>query len=146
MRFVRSCPRWGRPAAAAAEMALILPILTVLTLAAVDFSRALYAAIIVTGCAHNGALYACDPATQSQSPYANLTEAVQADAAPLSPLPTVGPLKYCATPNGTYSTAPLTTGYIEVTVRWTFTTIGTYPGIPQTTTLSRSVRMRIIPT
>ena len=143
--LTRRNDRRARTGVAAAELALLIPILAYLLMAVIDFARLSFNSITITTCAHNGAIWACDPSTQSQSPYKTLTAAAQADAANLSPLPDVDPLKYCATPDGTYTTTVRTTGYIEVTVNWTFKTLVAYPGIPSTSKLSRFVRMRILP-
>jgi Flp pilus assembly protein TadG len=142
--------RGSRRAAAAAELALLLPVLTFLLVATIDLGRVFYAYTTITNCARNGALYACDPSTQSQSPYASVTAAAQADAGNLSPLPTVDAPTYSPTYNGTYSTTYVSSGanqsqYVKVTVHWAFTTTVTYPGIPRTTTLSRTVCMRLLP-
>jgi len=143
---IRSRGRRDRPrrGAAATELALLLPVMTFIVLATTDFARVFYYSSILTNCACNGALYACDPATRTLSPYADVTAAAPADASNLSPAPTVDAPTYSATANGTYSTTPVTNGYVRVNVNWTFTTIITYPGIPPTMTLSRSVRMRMI--
>jgi hypothetical protein len=127
-------------------LALLLPVLFFLALATIDFGRLFYATCILSTCARNGALYASDPGiAQAESPYASVTSAAQADASNLSPLPTVDTPVYCATINGTYSSTPLADGYVQVTVHWTFTTIITYPGIPHTMSLSRTARMRLLP-
>jgi Flp pilus assembly protein TadG len=147
---MRYCPkqRRKRRAVAAAELALLLPVLTVLLAAAVDLGRLFYAYDTVTNCARNGALWACNPSTNgtvspSQSPYATVTAAATADASNLSPTPTVDAPKYSATATGTYSTTYLSSGYVQVTVRWTFTPLLNYPGIP--TKLSSTVTMRMMP-
>src|SRR5262249_3064330 len=58
-----------RRAAAAVELAVLLPFLMFLFVIAVDWSRVFYASVIVSNCARNGALSACDPTTQASSPY-----------------------------------------------------------------------------
>ena len=60
--------------------------------------------------------------------------AATADAGSLSPTPTVSSSNY----TDTYGNACVT-----VTVSYTFTTFVNYPGIPHTSTLSRSVSMPI---
>jgi Flp pilus assembly protein TadG len=135
--------RGSRRATAATELALLLPVLVVPLVASIDLAKLFYADVTINSCARNGALYASNPAAQAQSPYANVTAAATADASTLSPAPTVDAPTYCATLNGTYSSTPLTSGYVKVTVKWNVTTLFTYPGIP--TQLSRSVTMRIIP-
>src|SRR5262245_4255366 len=138
--------REARRGAALAEMAIVLPILLFLMVAIIDYARLSYQLTTITTCARNGALWASDPASQAQSPYANLTAAARADATNLSTQPTVDAPMYSATAAGPYtSTTPISNGYVEVTVRWTFTTLITYPGIPHTKDLVRSVRMRMLP-
>jgi hypothetical protein len=132
---------------AATEMALLLPLFAFLLVAVTDFARLFYSYATITTCARNGAIYASSNATaQAQSPYATVTAAAQADASNLSPLPTVDSPQYSSTYNGTYSGAkPSGDGYVQVTVHWTFTTIVTYPGIPSSMNLSRTVTMRLLP-
>jgi Flp pilus assembly protein TadG len=139
--------RASRTGVAAAELALLLSVLLLLMVAVVDFARVAYAYTTLGTCAENGALWACEPTkVQQQSPYASATAAAQADASNLSPLPTVDALQYSTTYNGTYSgTKPTGDGYVKVTVHWTFTTLVSWPGIPQTTNLSRTVTMRLLP-
>jgi Flp pilus assembly protein TadG len=135
-----------RTGVAAAELALLLPVLCLLLVAAVDFARLYYAYTTITNCAENAALWATNPysngtITPSQTPYASAAAAGQADAYGLSPLPTVA-VAYSSTVNGTYSSTRLTRGYVKVTVTWTFTPITHYLSYP--TTLSRTVYMRIL--
>src|SRR5262245_10522284 len=117
MRYRRN-DRGARRAAAAAELAILLPALALLMIAAVDFGRCFYAYNTITTCARNGALWACDSNNLTQSPYASLTAAAQADATNLSPLPTVDSATYSSTAGGTYGSTPLSTGYVKVTVHW----------------------------
>jgi len=141
--------RGSRRAVAATELAVLLPALSLLLVAAIDFARLFYSYDTITTCARNGALWACRPSTNpafgtvtSSYPYANVTAAATADASNLSPTPTVD-LKYSSTVNGTYGSTPLTTGYVQVTVTWQVQTLFRYPGLP--TQLSRKVIMRILP-
>src|SRR5262245_3930510 len=101
--------RRPRRAAAAAEMAVLLPILAFFVVAAADFARAFYHASILTNCARAGALYACDPGSQSKSRYASVTAAALAEASGLSPAPTVVAM-YGTSPTGPFNlTSPHTT-------------------------------------
>jgi Flp pilus assembly protein TadG len=138
--------RGSRTGAAAAELALLLPVLCLLLVAAADFARVFYAYTTITNCAENAALWATNPYSNgtkaSQTPYASASAAAQADASGLSPSPTVV-VAYSSTLNGTYNSTPLTSGYVKVTVTWTFTPITHYISYP--TTLSRTVYMRIVP-
>jgi len=126
-----------RRAAAAVELAILLPFLMFMFVIAVDWSRVFYDSVIVTNCARNGALYACDPTTQANSPYHNVTEAALADASNLSPQPTVDPPTFGKDANGS--------DYVEVTVTHQFQTVTNFPGVPKTTTLVRTVRMNVLP-
>jgi Flp pilus assembly protein TadG len=139
--------RKARRGMAATELAMLLLPLTFLLVATLDFGRLFYSYVTITNCARNGAIYASSSSTvQAQSPYGSVTAAAQADASNLSPLPTVDSPTYSTTYNGTYSsTKPSGDGYVRVTVHWTFNTIVTYPGIPNTMALSRTVTMRLIP-
>src|SRR5688572_33369045 len=83
-RFVS--PRRG---AAVVELALLLPLLVFLFLVAADFARVFYYSLTLTNCARAGALYASDPATMLESPYPNVQAAALADAANITPKPTI---------------------------------------------------------
>jgi Flp pilus assembly protein TadG len=134
--MVRSNPRRGRErqGAAAVELALLLPLLAFLMVLAVDFARLFYFSLTVMNCARNGAVYGCDPTTAMQSPYKSVTEAALADAANLSPAPTVTS-QILADSDGTH---------IEVTVTYQFNTITSYPGVPASMNLTRTCKMRMI--
>jgi|SRR5579875_1769243 len=123
-----------RRGASAVELALLLPVLSLLFLFTTDFARVYYHYSIVTNCARNGALYASDPTAPLESPYANVTDAALADASNLSPQPTVT------------STTSADRSSVQVTVVYPFTTITNYPGIPNPINLTRTVQMRIAPT
>jgi Flp pilus assembly protein TadG len=127
----------ARRGAAAAELALLLPFLMFLFVIAVDWARVFYDAITVENCARNGALYGADPVAAAQSPYQNIEEATLADASHLSPAPQV---------SNTSGTDAEGHSYVEVTVEHTFHTITKYPGVPDSVTLKRTVRMRVAPT
>lgn len=125
-----------RRGAACVEMALVAPLLTFLFVIAVDFARVFHHTQLLASCARNGALFQCDPLTASESPYKSAEEAAQADAASLTPAPKV------AVANGTDTQGH---NYVEVTVTHPFRTVVNYPGVPEEITLSRTVRMRVLP-
>jgi Flp pilus assembly protein TadG len=125
-----------RSASSAVELALVLPFIALLFLITVDFARLYYHYTIVTNCARNGALYASDPTTANESPYASLQAAAQADAPDLNPQPSV---------TSTSGTDGSNNAYVEVTVVYPFTTISTYPGLSNPINLTRTVRMRVAP-
>lgn len=130
---MRPCLR-RRRGASAVELALMLPILSLLFVLAVDFARLYYHYSIVTNCARNGALYASDPTNASESPYGNVTAAALADASNLTPPPTV-------TVNPPNYFDPSVTS-VQVTVTYPFTTICNYPGLSNPINLTRIVQMR----
>ena len=117
------------------ELAVLLPFLCFLLIIAVDFARIFYFSLTVTNCARNGAAYG------SQSPtYAvdtsGITTAATMDAGNLnSTLMTVSSKTDSATPPT----------YVDVTVSYPFTTITSFPGITSRTTLTRTVRMLVVP-
>jgi Flp pilus assembly protein TadG len=128
-----------RPGSSAVELALLLPLLGMLFLVTVDFARLYYHYTIITNCARNGALYASDPVAAAESPYLTLQAAAQADAKlnNLNPLPSV---------NSTNGTDSAGNPYVEVTVSYSFATISNYPGLSNPINLTRTVRMRVVPT
>jgi Flp pilus assembly protein TadG len=140
--FVNSQSRPGkgsnrRRAAATAELAILLPLLAFLFVIAVDYARVFYYSLTVENCARNGALYGSDPVAASQSPYTSISQAALADAANLQPQPTV------TSTNGSDSAG---NPYVEVTVAWQFASLTNFPGVPNSTNLARTVRMRVAAT
>jgi hypothetical protein len=122
---------------AATELAVLVPLLAVLFVIVVDYSRIFYYAVVIENCARNGALWASDPYSGVVSPYPDITTAALADAPGITPTPNV------TQNNGTDAS----TGYpyVECTVTYTFTTVSNFPLIPSSTTLTRTVRMYITP-
>jgi len=123
-----------RCGAAVVELAVLLPLLAFLFVIAVDFARVYYYSVTLTNSARAGALYASDPSTMAESPFANVTEAALADATNITPTPTV------TSTNGVDASGK---AYAEVSVAYTFTTITGLPGVPNQVNLVRTVRMNI---
>lgn len=125
----------ARRAAATAELAILLPFLGLLFVGASDYSRIFYYSITVENCARNGALYGCANQTQ-----ANDTSGIQTvgkkDATDM------GSSNLSITSSTDSSTAPT---YVDVKASYTFVTLITYPFIPSSVTLQRTVRMRVVP-
>jgi Flp pilus assembly protein TadG len=117
-------------------LAILLPLLLFLFVIAIDYGRIFYFSLSVENCARSGAIYGSDPIAAAQSPYSSIQQAALAEAADLTPQPTVTSTK------GTDSAG---NPYVEVTAVWQFQTLTNYPGVPGTT-LSRTVRMRVAPT
>jgi Flp pilus assembly protein TadG len=124
--------RGKRRAAAAAEFALVAPLLLFTTLIATDFARVFYYYVAINSCGRSGALYGCQNPTNAANTGAIQT-AAKADAVGLSPTPGVS--------SSTNTASGVT--YVAVTVTYSFTTLVTYPGIAHTTNLSRTVQMRV---
>jgi Flp pilus assembly protein TadG len=121
-----------RRGAAVVELAVLLPLLSLLFVIAVDFSRAFYFSLTLQNCARAGAIYASDPFVAGESPFASAEEAALADASNLSPEPAITTVNG-ADPNGR--------SFVEVTATYRYQTILQFPGIPSEMDLSRSVRM-----
>jgi Flp pilus assembly protein TadG len=136
-RFAFSPGFRTRRAAAALELAILLPLITFLFLLAVDFARIFYYSHVIENCARKGALYASDPKAPSFQLYANVQQAaLDSDAASLNPQPTV---------TSTSGTDAAGNPFISVTVTWQFQTVTGFPGLPNPVTLSRTVQMRSAP-
>jgi Flp pilus assembly protein TadG len=161
MRHPRTHDRAGgrrgrRRAVATVELALLLPFLCFLFVAAVDFARVFFFAVTLENCARNGAYYASNYPNSSYLyndyyGYTSLSDAVLRDAGNLmdpnnpasNPTYTVG---YDTDPNGTFSgSTPSAGGYVKVTVTWTFNSLTNYPGIPASVNLARSSVMQVAP-
>jgi Flp pilus assembly protein TadG len=123
--------------AAAVEFAILLPLLALLLVGIVDFSRLFYHHTIITNCARNGALYASDRTAEIDSPHynpadreASIRAAARADAVGLVPEPMV--------------TFVETGTNVAVTVTYQFNMITGYLGFGSVT-LIRTVRMNHAP-
>ncbi len=120
------------------EFGLMLPILVLLVLGAIDFGRVFFAYVSVTNGARNGADYAafhCSPSCDEDG----IRNAVVADT---SDLPNASPTNPAVTVT--------TDGWfgpdhrrVDVTVTYTFSTIFSWPGIPDSIDVARTVTARI---
>jgi Flp pilus assembly protein TadG len=117
---------------AAVELAVLLPLLAVLLVIAVDWARVFYYSLTITNCARNGAIYASDPYATVNSQYPDITTAALADAPNITPTPTV------TSATGTDSNGY---NYVDCTVTYSFSTVSNFPLIPQTTQITRTVRV-----
>jgi Flp pilus assembly protein TadG len=147
-RRTRSGRRWSASGQAMVEMALALPVLALLLLAASDFARLYYADIEVANAARAGAQYGSQSVITAAD-YSGMRAAAMADGSNLTGLGATAsqctcmttsnvpacPATYCATnPNATY---------VEVDTTSTFHTAITYPGIPSTVTLGGKAVMMV---
>jgi Flp pilus assembly protein TadG len=125
-----------RRAAAAVEMAIVLPFVALLFMVAVDFCRVFHCTQTVQGCAHTAALYAGGAAQPPPNISADdaARQAAIADGAVLEP-----PLKaddVAITRDGTA---------VTVTVTYQFSTFLPYPGLPQLLTVVRTEQLPVAP-
>jgi Flp pilus assembly protein TadG len=124
-----------RAGAAVVELALLLPLIVFLFVIGVDFARVFFHHITVTNAARSGAMYGAQDPTQAQDTI-GIRDAALADAKDLSPAPEV---------KSAVGTDELGNPCINVTVNWTFQTASSFPIVPNTVNLSRTVQMRIAP-
>ena len=129
-----------RRAVAALELAILLPFLAFLFVICLDFGRLFYHSLTIANCARNGALWASDPVTRSQSPYATVQDAALADASSLRPA-LVG--SNVSSASGTDANGD---PFVTVTVTYAFHTITNFPGVASQWDLTRTVQMRTVPT
>jgi len=143
MRFAQTPRRRNgraRPAAAAAELVVLLPVLLLLVLGALDFGRFAYTYIAVTNAARAGAGYG------SANPYTTATFATwqanvqQAVADELNGVPGFNAAQLAVTTNVVSEAGGL--WRVEVQASYPFQTLIPWVGIPQNLTLQRQVVQR----
>jgi Flp pilus assembly protein TadG len=120
------------------ELALLMTPLPILVVLAVDTARMLYAYNVITNCARNGALYACDSTAAANSPYSNYQQAAMADGGSLNPA--LSSSKITLT-NGTDASG----SYVAVKVAYDFPVLCTSYFGGSTFTMSQTVTMRVAP-
>jgi Flp pilus assembly protein TadG len=132
---MRSRIAGGRQAAATVELAILLPFLATLLIITIDFCRVFYFCVIVAGCAEDGALYGSrDPSSALNT--AGIKSAAEQDGTDIG----------IADSNVTVSTDSTTNPKtVTVTVTYSFTRLLSFPGIPLTTSITRSSTMLVVP-
>ncbi len=120
----------ARRGAAAVEFAVLAPFLVFMMVIAVDWARVFYYTVTINDCARNGALFMYDSTGTTLSPYADYKQAALAGT-DLSPTPTVS----------SNSGSGMNGDWVEVTVSYPFKTLTNFPGVPQNTTVARTIRM-----
>jgi len=132
-----------RQGAAAVELAICLPFLCFLFVIAIDYARIFYYGMTLENAARSGAYYASNyPGIYG---YTSAQQSALGETTNLSPTPTVT-VMYSNSVGGPYNNpAPISNGYVEVSVIWTFKTITTYSGVPKETNLTRRCRMKVAP-
>ena len=117
------------------EMALLAPLLLFMLMVTVDFARAYSAYIEIGNAARAGAIHGSRSSSNADNASA-VRDAALADS----------PDIFGAIPSVSSSTQIDSDGFeqITVTVDFTFETLISFPGIPDSIDLSRSVQMRIV--
>jgi Flp pilus assembly protein TadG len=131
-----------RRGAAALELALLLPVLIVLFVAALDFCRVFHHDIMVYNCARHAANWESEPTSQLEAWHSSSTAAAHADF--------FDPVVPGATPSVIVADTTLAGGEPakQVTVSWPFTTITPLPFLSSSFTsinVSRTVTFRVCP-
>jgi Flp pilus assembly protein TadG len=132
----------GRRAIAATEFALALPVLLLLMIGAVDFGRFAYSHVTLTNAVRAGTGYG------SVNPYTTATLATwkanvkQAVVDEMSTMSGFNSSLLTVTVTNDTTGEPSGGWRVQVVASYPFTTLITWPGIPSTTTMQRSVAMR----
>jgi Flp pilus assembly protein TadG len=141
-RSVAVRPRLVRRGVAATELGLILPLLTILALGCVDFGRFAYTYIAVTNAARAGASYGCmnsyTPTTLGLWQAGILQAAVDEMTGQVGFMPAglAVTVAMIGEENGLWR--------VQVTASYPFATLVTWPGMPSTFPLRRTVVLRSI--
>ena len=134
---------------ATAEMALVSPLLLLMFVVTADFGRVFYTAIALSNAARAGAQFGSYSVAQTGNT-AGMNQAANLEAQDIGGGVTVSSQRFCKCSNG--SSVNCTTGtctgygppqvFVQVTASKTFTTLLSYPGVPNTLPLSRTAIMR----
>jgi Flp pilus assembly protein TadG len=131
------------------EMAIMLPIFTVIMLGALDFSRLFFAAIELGNAVTAGVQYGAR-ATSMANNTSGISSTVANDAANLTGVSATS-TSYCTCPGSSTAVGCTSTCaggygnpklYVSVTGTYTYSTLVDWPGIPHTVSLTRTAIMR----
>ena len=127
------------------ELALLVPVVALVLVAAADFARVYYMSTALVSAARAGVEYGAQ-STTAASDTAGMKQAALNDATNLSGV-TATASKFCECPPSTshVSCSPTCSGmemYVQVNTSANFRTLVSYPGIPSTVTLNESALMR----
>lgn len=131
-----------------AELALVMPLLLLILLGGVDFSRAYFLSIEVAGAAQAGAAYGITSRTDTTG----ITNAAKDDAPNVSSLTVSTPTWGCECSDGTLSSTSCTSKpttcsnnvvyWVKVTASTTYSPVFPWPHIPSSLSLSQTAIMR----
>jgi Flp pilus assembly protein TadG len=124
-----------RDGAIAVELAVLLPLVMFLAVIGVDYARIFSRTLILQTASRNGCFYAAIDSAHAADT-AGITAVTMNDLTDTSPTPTVIITHYTGTDGW---------AYVQVTVQQTFTTVTSFPGVPDTSTLSQMTEMRVCP-
>ena len=116
------------------ELAMMTPLLLLIFVVAVDFSRVYSYSQTLTDCARNGAVYLSNPDRADKSEYATVEAAALAGVGHINPPPEV-----------TMDTGADAAGnpFVAVTVSYPFRVLTRLPGMPSEIKLRRTAVMRL---
>lgn len=128
------------------ELALIVPLLTLIAAGTMEFSRVFYTATAVANAARAGVQYAVqDPLNATD--YTGMQQAAVRDGNDVSGM-TATASQFCQCPDG--SAASCGSGgcsnkrtYVQVLTTATFNTMGTYPMVPNSVILNDKAVIRV---
>lgn len=140
--YARSYFRCGQ---SAVELALLMPVLAFVLVAAADFARVYYMSTTLVSAARAGVQYGAQSITTA-SDRDGMKQAALNDASNLSGV-TATASNFCECPPSTsHVSCSLTCSgmemYVQVNTSANFRTLVSYPGIPSTVTINESARMR----
>lgn len=133
--------------ASIAELALVMPMLLLILLGGIDFSRAYFLSMEVAGAAHAGATYG----VQNRTDTTGIETAATDDAPNLPNLTVSTPTWGCECSDGTGSSVNCTSKpscsadvvyWVKVTTSATYNPVFPWPRIPSSLTLSQTAVMR----
>ena len=142
------------------EAALLMPVMFLMLFGTMDFGRIFYTGVAVASAARAGVQYATFTPGNAGN-FDGIKQAAQNDAANQglpAQLITVTAKTFCqcvanSSTTLTYNSCTVTTcsliavvpppSYSEVTVAYTFNTLVNWPGIPSSSTITRTARMRV---
>ncbi len=144
---------WNR-GGAMVEFALVAPLLLLMCMGATDFGRMFFNSVTAANAAGTGAFFGALDTIQAGD-FGEMQRLASEDAGDLTGVtPTAD--QYCVCPNSTTAipckdieTVTPCAGYgvprayVRVRVRQNFTTLGRYPGIPDSTVINRRAWMRV---
>src|SRR5688572_2923197 len=151
--FPMSTARWSDSQAGATrlsergiavtETALLVPLLLLLAVGVAEFGRVFYTAITLSNAARAGVQYGAQNNAKSGD-FAGMALAARQEATNLGTISATGQ-RFCRCPDGTIVNCITGTCsgigapeiYVQVTTQFTFRTLASYPGVPNTVPLTR---------